>query len=118
MFDTTYEDRRGFDPTFLLTGSSAVRVMLPTLRAALARSAAPLLTDKTRTRLDYHHYSVVMHRTRRFAIYSAANVDFGGRFELKRPKDVWRIELRTSLTHCVRRFASQEVSSDRHQSRR
>jgi endonuclease G len=42
----------------------------------------------------YHRFSLVVYRKRRFAIYSAANVDFSGRFELKRPKDLWRVDPR------------------------
>jgi len=37
-----------------------------------------------------------MHRTRRFAIYSAANVDFSGRFDRSRPKDKWLANPRIS----------------------
>jgi endonuclease G, mitochondrial len=94
MFDATYADRKGFDPKFLRPGKLDGRVFLPKLGPALAKVAVPLLSDKTKNVLHYHHYSLVMHRVRRFAIYSAANVDFSGRFAMTRPKDVWRIDPR------------------------
>lgn len=94
MFDATYKDRKGFDPSFLAPGKRDGRVFLPTLSAALSKVATPLLASKSKNVLDYHGFSLVMHRKRRFAIYSAANVDFNGRFLLKRPKDVWRLDPR------------------------
>jgi len=94
VFDATYKDRKGFDPAFLQPGKREGRVLLPRLSADLAKLAVRLTADRIRSVLDYHHFSVVMHRTRRFAIYSAANVDFQGRFELARPKDVWRLDPR------------------------
>jgi endonuclease G, mitochondrial len=93
MFDATYKDRKGFDPSFLAPGKRDGRVFLPTLSAALAKVATPLIANTSNV-LDYHRFSLVMHRKRRFAIYSAANVDFSGRFVLKRPKDVWRLDPR------------------------
>jgi endonuclease G len=94
MFDATYKDRKGFDSKFLNPGKLDGRVFLPALSTALAKLAVPLLANKAKNVLDYHHYSVVMHRSRRFAIYSAANVDFNGRFAMTRPKDVWRVDPR------------------------
>ena len=94
MFDATYQDRKGFDTKFLNPGKLDGRVLLPRLSTALAKLAAPLVANKAKNVLDYHHYSVVMHRIRRFAIYSAANVDFKGRYELARPKDRWRFDPR------------------------
>ena len=94
MFNATYKDRKGFDPAFLQPGRPHGRVFLPALNADLAKLAVPLIANRGSNVLDYHHFSLVMHRTRRFAIYSAANVDFQGRFELARPKDVWRVDPR------------------------
>jgi len=93
MFDATYRDRKGFDPQFLTPGRRDA-VLLPELSPELARQAVPLLADPSKHVLDYHHYSLVLHRQRRFAVYSAANVDFQGRFQLKRPPDVWRVDPR------------------------
>lgn len=97
MFDATYHDRKGFDPKFLRPGKLDGRVLLPKLSPSLVADATPLLTAKAMRVLDYHHFSVVMHRTRRLAIYSAASVDFNGRFALTRPKDVWRVDPRIAV---------------------
>lgn len=94
MFDAMYMDRKGFDSKFLRPGKFDGCVPLPRLSAVMAKLAVPLTAKKAGYVLDYHHYSVVMHRTRRFAIYSAANVDFAGRFSMPRPKDVWRLDPR------------------------
>ena len=96
-FDADYASREGYDPAFLRPGRLDGRVFLPTLSAGLAAQAAPLLGQKAGSVvLDYHHYSVVMHKARRFAIYSAASIDFSGRFVIPRLKDVWRVDPRIS----------------------
>ena len=101
-FDADYSSRRGYDPAFLRPGQRDGRVFLPELRAALARQATPRLDDPKSNLLHYYHYTVVMHRKRRFAIYSAANVDASGRFALRRPKDVWRVDPRIPAEAQVR----------------
>src|SRR5258705_10652268 len=93
-FDGDYNNRKGFDPSFLRQGKQDGQVFLPAMSPALAKKATPLSRSPKETVLKYRHFSVVMHKTRRFAIYSAANVDFSGRFALARPKDVWRIDPR------------------------
>lgn len=93
-FNADYADRRGFEPSFL--GDGGLRVHLPVMGDALAETAAALLkpVHGNPHELRYHHYSVVMHAKRRLAIYSAANVDFSGRYQLSRPADVWRMDPR------------------------
>jgi endonuclease G len=93
-FDKDYSNRKGFETAFLHGGKPAVCVLLPALSATLAKKAATLLKSPKEIVLHYRHYSVVMHKVRRFAIYSAANVDFNGRFPLVRPTDMWRIDPR------------------------
>jgi endonuclease G len=93
-FDKNYSNRKGFDPAFLSSDSADGQVSLPALGEELAKQAVPLLSNPSESVLHYHGYSVVMHKARRFAIYSAANVDCAGRFALARPKDVWRIDPR------------------------
>lgn len=93
-FDADYSSRRGYDAAFLRPGKLDGRVFLPELSAALTKLAVPRLDVPKDNVLHYHHYSVVMHRKRRFAVYSAANVDFGGRSAMTRPKDVWRLDPR------------------------
>ena len=97
VFDANYDDRPGYDPAFLRPGKLDGRVFLPTLGSKLAAQAAPLLGRNPRSFvLDYHHYSVVMHKVRRFAIYSAASIDFSHRYPIPRRKDVWRVDPRIS----------------------
>lgn len=84
-----YANRSGYDPSFLAPGKPDGQVFLPMLSKALEVEATRLTSDATSYVLKYHHYSLVMHRARRFAIYSAANVDFSGRFDMPRPPDKW-----------------------------
>lgn len=84
-----YANRSGYDSSFLLPGKKDGQVFLPALSKALEVDTARLTSDAKFYLLHYYHYSVVMHRRRRFAIYSAANVDFSGRFAMPRPPDKW-----------------------------
>ena len=84
-----YVDRAGYDPAFLKPDKLDGRVFLPTLSPGLLKDATLLLSNPKEPVLRYHHFSLVMHQTRRFAIYSAANIDFAGRYNLPRPKDQW-----------------------------
>jgi endonuclease G, mitochondrial len=95
-FDTDYGNRDGYDESFLRPGKLDSRVFLPTLSDKLAAQAAPLLGNTPGNVLNYHHYSLVMHKARRFAVYSAASIDFSGRFAIPRLKDVWRVDPRIS----------------------
>lgn len=67
-FDANYANRDGFAVDFLRPGKLDGRVLLPTLADQLAPQAAPLLGKKAGSVLHYHHYSVVLHKARRFAI--------------------------------------------------
>jgi len=111
-FDSRYDDRDGFDVAFLRPGKLDGRVFLPTLSDKLAAQAAPLLSGKGSV-LDYHHYSVVLHKARRFAIYSAASIDFSGRFLIPRNKDVWRVDPRISADLQVTGACYQNNQFDR-----
>jgi endonuclease G len=113
-FDANYDDRDGYDPAFLRPGKLDGRVFLPILSDKLAAQAAPLLGKKPGTFvLDYHHYSLVMHKARRFAIYSAASIDFSGRFSIPRAKDVWRVDPRISPDEQVTGACYQNNQFDR-----
>jgi endonuclease G len=65
------ESRDGYDPDFLDLGE---RVPLPKLTAK-GKNAAAKLEDSS-TELKYHKFSVVMHKGRRLAMFTAANVDW------------------------------------------
>lgn len=92
--DPDWGARRGYDPGFL-----DVAVPLPTLSAAM-KAASVVVPEQYRNNGDphelcYHHYSAVMNKKRRFAWYSAANVDGDHRPKLpKRKDDDWHIDPR------------------------
>jgi endonuclease G len=75
IIDRDYTSRRGFDPKFL-----GVTTPLPTVKDA--KLIAPMLNGKTI--IPYEHFSVVLHKTRRLAIFAASNVD--GRTVATRPE--------------------------------
>lgn len=115
-FDADYDSRKGFQPAFL--GNGAKRVDLPKLSPAL-KAAAVKLIGGTNVVLDYHNFSVVMHEERRFAIYSAANVNFAGRYAMSRPPDVWRVDPRIPSKPQVQNWYYASNQFDRgHLSRR
>ena len=88
-------DRTGY-PAFL--GSGSLRVPFPRLSAALKAAVVPVLPQATgaeRYRLDYTHYSVVMHGQRRLAVFTAVNIDGAEIERIKRAgKDLWAFDPR------------------------
>lgn len=70
----TYDDRPGYDPAFL-----GVPVPLPQPR----HPDRVLRLPDGRHEIPYHHFSIVMHRDRRLALITGANVD--ARPAMKRP---------------------------------
>lgn len=98
-FDPDYAPagkRKGYQPDFLGRGFV---VPLPEL-GALAADATPLIgaAPGDPPVLHYRGYSLVMHRTRKLAIYTAANVDGSHRHQLRRPHDEWRYDPRIPRT--------------------
>lgn len=90
--------RTGFDSAFLGTGE--LRVPFPTLSEGL-REQVTVVDDKAkgskRWRLEYEHFSVVMHRERRLALFTAVNIDGAQQQRLKRESDVWSKDPRIPL---------------------
>lgn len=72
------DDRKGFNPDFLRL--TATQIFPPELTPAGREIAAPL--DSGGYELHYHKFSIVMHKYRRMALFTASNVD-------------WHDELRT-----------------------
>ncbi len=71
------ESRDGFDRQYLrLKGNKSVP--MPNITKAGEKILAPLL-DGLGSELKYHHFSVWMHKARRLALYTAANVDWRNR---------------------------------------
>jgi endonuclease G len=110
-FNPDYATRKGYNPNFLGTG--AKRVGFPKLSEALQTEVAPLLVQSKGGILHYYNYSVVMHAKRRIAIYSAANVSFGHRFEMGRPPDVWRTDPRLKAEYQLGAFYYTSNKFDR-----
>jgi endonuclease G len=67
------ENRKGYDPDFLKLAEDA-EIALPELTSKGKKVAAKLEDDSTELR--YHKFSVVMHKGRRLALFTAANVDW------------------------------------------
>uniref|UniRef100_UPI003D926D6A DNA/RNA non-specific endonuclease n=1 Tax=Gordonia sp. B7-2 TaxID=3420932 RepID=UPI003D926D6A len=76
--DPDYSTRAGYDPGFLD----------PTLRAPLP-TVGPELVALASSELRYHHFSVVMNRVRRMAMFTAVNIDGNQPAELPRESDRW-----------------------------
>jgi endonuclease G len=95
-FDPDYSTRPGYDPKFLGGG---FEVPLPKLLPLVKDHAVPV--DGNDPELKYFNYSVVMHKERRFAIYSAANLSYDQRYEMRRPPDVWRYDTRIDRKYQV-----------------
>ncbi|XVQ07527.1 DNA/RNA non-specific endonuclease [Spirillospora sp. CA-255316] len=74
--DPDYTTRGGYDPAFL-----ARRLPLPALSPELAAVAS--------AELRYHHFSVVMHRRRRLALFTACNIDGKRSQRPRREGDRW-----------------------------
>jgi endonuclease G len=102
----------GYDPGFL--GPDVPAVSLPTIDAAWAGHIAPLLKKSVYNQpapddgtaaagvLNYRNYSVVMHKDRRVAFFSAANIDGGVEFSgLSRPPDRWLWDDRIERKHQI-----------------
>jgi endonuclease G, mitochondrial len=90
-----YSNRKGYDPAFL--GSGKRSVALPQLSAALAADAvAPAGDDGAAPDpvLPYHHFSLVMSRARRLAIFTAVNIDGSTEQRVKRDPDRWSFDPR------------------------
>ncbi|MFL5252708.1 MAG: DNA/RNA non-specific endonuclease [Rhodopila sp.] len=93
-FDTDYSgenaNRKGYDPDYL---GENFAVAVPDY-SALKSEATPLTEHPEQFELKYRDYTSVMHKKRKFPIFTAANVDGGNRFAVGRPRDVWRYDPR------------------------
>ena len=94
VIDPDWSTRKGYDPDFLDTS-----VPLPKLSSEMKANSveipAEYRIDGNKYVLAYHHYSLVMNSKRRFAWYSAANIDGKRRPALpERKDDKWSIDPR------------------------
>lgn len=87
------EDRTGYAADFLGEDAS---VPLPTASEALADDVVIIDENDPNnpTELRYLHYSVVMKRSRRLALFTAVNIDGAQARRVKRGRDRWRFDPR------------------------
>jgi endonuclease G len=79
--DPDYSNRKGYDAAFL-----AQPLPLPV--------PGPALDGQASDELRYHHFSVVMHRERALALFTAVNIDGKLARQPKRERDRWIIDPR------------------------
>jgi endonuclease G len=92
--DPDYASRKGYDPDFLGTGAHSVPLpVLPDDLLSLA-SVNALPSAGQEYVIPYHHFSVVVHSSRRLAIFTAVNVDGTTSMRLKRERDRWFVDPR------------------------
>lgn len=84
--DPDYSNRKGYDASFLGAGERSVA--LPELGEELVADAA-MRTDAEGAGyvLPYHHFSLVMSKARKLAIYTAVNIDGADRPKTNREDD-------------------------------
>ncbi|MFC0337379.1 endonuclease G [Kushneria avicenniae] len=81
--------RQGYAPDFL----KDMPVPLPLPYEALAEDVTPVL-GREDGRLDYTHFSLVMSRSRRLALFTAVNIDSSALVSVPRGSDHWRFDPR------------------------
>ena len=95
-----FTDRDGYNPTFL--GNADFSVPLPTMSRSLTAKAVQVPGARPRGveryTLKYRHFSVAMHAERRFAIFSATNLDGAETKRIKRASDPWGFDPRLPAT--------------------
>jgi endonuclease G len=87
------QDRTGYAPDFL-----GQPVPLPRLASALRKQVAPV-EGREDGLLHYTHYSVMMHRARRMAIYAVCNIDGRELRRVLREQDNWYLDPRMDTAH-------------------
>jgi len=95
VVDPDYDNRPGYDPSFL----EAIDVPLPRVSKEMEQDTARVRSDAKKNgdpfELAYYHYSVYMNKRRRTAWFSAANVDGDHRPDIgKRRGDRWYMDPR------------------------
>ena len=94
VIDPDWSTREGYDSEFL-----GMAIPLPALSAEMEKNTVEVPAEYRRHGakyvLPYHHYSLAMNKKRRFAWYSAANIDGDHRPALpKRSGDRWHVDPR------------------------
>jgi endonuclease G len=81
-----FDGRSGYDADFL----GEFKVPLPVPGARLKRDVLPV--DGDLDRLDYQHFSVVMSKSRRMAMFVAVNIDGARTVRITRGRDKWFLD--------------------------
>ncbi len=106
------ENRAGYQPGFLgLTGGA--KVLLPELTPE-GEEAVATLEDGSHE-LQYHKFSIVMHRERRLALFTAANVDWRPEMRLIKGRKPTRKQLTGLGENDVERWVTDDRIDPRHQ---
>ena len=93
----SYKNSEGFQTKFL---GAKFDVPLPKLKKAVASSIAPV--DGTSDNvLLYTHFSIAMNKDRRFAFYTAVNIDGSQSLAIRRTRDKWYFDPRIAKEHQV-----------------
>jgi endonuclease G len=82
--DPDYSTRNGYDASFL-----SIPLSLPVLTADASLASEPL---------PYHHFSVVMQRKRKLALFTAVNIDGGKADQPRRDSDKWILDPRIPVS--------------------
>jgi endonuclease G, mitochondrial len=82
--DPDYSTRSGYDTAFL-----GIPLPLPVLTVDAHVAAAPL---------PYHHFSVVMQRKRKLALFTAVNIDGAKAYQPRRDSDKWILDPRIPIS--------------------
>jgi endonuclease G len=90
---TELSGRQGYDPGFLSRD-----VPLPVATEAVSGQITPVHGNDDGI-LHYTHFSVVMHRGRRLALYTACNIDGGSLYNIRRGRDKWGFDPRVETEY-------------------
>lgn len=91
VVDPNYASRPGYDRAFL----GGTPLPLPSLKGAAAKDTVTFTGPNGKTNeLRYHHFSVVMSKSRRFARLTAVNIDGRQSIEFDRENDAWSFDPR------------------------
>lgn len=104
--------RRGYQPDFLELDDDR-HVPLPTLTAKGKRAAARLEDDSME--LKYHKFSIVMHKHRRMALFTASNVDWRAALRKVNGRKPTRKQLTGLADGVAEKWVSDPRIADDHQ---
>ena len=87
------EEEKGYDEDFL-----DIHLDLPQVDEAYQDQIAPLKNDSNKSELEYTHFSIVMNKMRRTAMFTAVNID-GAQYNPKKRDGKWDFDSRIDTQH-------------------